>query len=168
MRIAYADPPYIGQAKRHYSDDPKCAEVDHEKLIAELMTYDRWALSCSSKSLKYILSLCPDDVRIMPWVKPFASFKHVRIAYCYEPVIFYGIDEKYREGEHIIRDYVSAPMTTKTGVHGAKPKRFCKWLLDVLDVRPCDEFFDLYPGSKAVTRAWNQRRTQQTLMEVPA
>jgi hypothetical protein len=27
MKFAYADPPYIGQARRHYSHDPNCAEV---------------------------------------------------------------------------------------------------------------------------------------------
>jgi tRNA/tmRNA/rRNA uracil-C5-methylase (TrmA/RlmC/RlmD family) len=102
----------------------------------------------------------------MAWVKPFASFKKVRIAYCYEPVIFYGIDEKYREDEHIIRDFISAPMTTKTGVHGAKPKKFCNWLLAVLDVGPADEFFDLYPGSGAVTQAWNERKTQRKITGV--
>ena len=31
MKFAYADPPYIGQAKRHYSHDPLCAEVDHAR-----------------------------------------------------------------------------------------------------------------------------------------
>lgn len=39
MRIAYADPPYIGQAKRHYRNDPSgipAAEVDHAALIAEM------------------------------------------------------------------------------------------------------------------------------------
>ena len=32
LRVAYADPPYIGQARKHYSHDPRCAEVDHAKL----------------------------------------------------------------------------------------------------------------------------------------
>lgn len=95
MRFAYADPPYIGQAKRHYSDDPKCAEVDHAELLARLRTYDGWALSCSTPSLKHILSLreCPDDIHIGSWVKPFASWKpDVNPAYAWEPVIFWGWD----------------------------------------------------------------------------
>ena len=29
MKVAYADPPYVGQAKRHYN----MPEVDHEELI---------------------------------------------------------------------------------------------------------------------------------------
>ena len=32
--FAYADPPYIGQARRHYQQD----EVDHKKLIEQLVT----------------------------------------------------------------------------------------------------------------------------------
>ena len=32
MRIAYADPPYPGQARKHYKRDPRCAEVDHAAL----------------------------------------------------------------------------------------------------------------------------------------
>src|SRR5689334_8755540 len=33
MTFAYADPPYVGQAARHYRHDPRCAEVDHASLI---------------------------------------------------------------------------------------------------------------------------------------
>lgn len=29
MRVAYADPPYIGQAMKHYGAQPNAAEVDH-------------------------------------------------------------------------------------------------------------------------------------------
>ena len=49
VKFAYADPPYIGQAKRHYSHDPNCAEVDHAELIAQLCSEfpDGWALSAS-------------------------------------------------------------------------------------------------------------------------
>lgn len=33
MRVAYADPPYPGQAARHYADHPDYAgEVDHQEL----------------------------------------------------------------------------------------------------------------------------------------
>ena len=56
MKFAFADPPYIGQARRHYSDDPKCAEVDHAALISTLQLDfpEAWALSCSSPSLREI------------------------------------------------------------------------------------------------------------------
>ena len=75
MNFAYADTPYIGQAKKHYSHDPNCAEVDHAQLIAEMNDrYDGWALSLSSPSLQQVLALCPLDVRVGAWVKPFCAF----------------------------------------------------------------------------------------------
>lgn len=56
MRLAYADPPYMGQARKHYRDDPRCAEVDHAALFRQLAEYDGWALSLSSPSLRLLLS----------------------------------------------------------------------------------------------------------------
>lgn len=45
MRIAYADPPYIGQGYRY----PEKEEVDHAQLIDRLVkNFDAWALSCST------------------------------------------------------------------------------------------------------------------------
>ena len=38
MRLAYADPPYVGQAAKHYGHDPRCAEVDHVALFAQLQS----------------------------------------------------------------------------------------------------------------------------------
>lgn len=154
-RFAYADPPYIGQAKRHYSHDPRCAEVDHAELIDRLCREfpDGWALSLSAPSLQQILALCPEDVRVMPWVKPFASFKPgVNPAYAWEPVIVRGGRKRTRK-QPTVRDWVSANITMKRGLSGAKPQGFCFWLFEVLNLEPGDEFVDLYPGSGAVTRA---------------
>ena len=66
MRFAYADPPYIGQARKHYAHDPRCAEVDHPALIRHLDSeFDGWALSMSATmaSLKIIIPAAPDDAR---------------------------------------------------------------------------------------------------------
>ncbi len=154
-RIGYADPPYIGQAMRRYRHDPKCAEVDHEALIAQLTSrYDGWALSCSSPSLRFLLPLCPPDVRIAAWVKPFASFKRANPAYAWEPVIFRPC--RSREGRFIVRDFVSENITLKRGLCGVKPDRFCYWLFELLAMEPEDTFDDLFPGSGAVTRAWGR------------
>src|SRR2546421_12222893 len=93
MRFAYADPPYIGQAMRHYSSDPRCAEVDHSKLITKLlMEYpDGWALSASSPSLRFLYEFMPEGVRVGIWCKNFCAFKrNVRPAYAWEPVFFCG------------------------------------------------------------------------------
>lgn len=167
MRFAYADPPYIGQAKKHYSKEAEAAgrvaiEVDHWKLVSELMRYDGWALSLSTPSLRQIMAMVPDDVRVGAWVKPFASFKKgVNPGYCWEPVIFWG-GRPLPTGDGIptVRDYVSANITIKRGVAGAKPEPFCVWLFQMLGMRHDDEFVDLFPGSGAVTRAWEKWRSQ--------
>lgn len=152
MRIAYADPPYVGQAKRY----PEKQEIDHQKLIFELETYDGWAVSASSPSLKYILSLCPDNVRIGAWIKPFCAFKpNVNPAYAWEPVIFKPA-RGYTRDEPTIRDWIKHNITLKQGVIGAKPYEFCFWIFRILGARGDeDEFFDLFPGTGIVTKAWN-------------
>lgn len=158
MKMAYADPPYPGQAKKHYADDPQCAEVDHAALITHLVSEysDGWALSTSSPALQQVLALCPPDVRVMSWVKPFAAFKvGVGVAYAWEPVIVQG-GRKRTRAQQTMRDWVSVPITMKRGTHGAKPDAFCYWLFQVLNLQPDDTFVDLFPGSCAVSRAWRR------------
>ena len=156
-RCGFADPPYLGQAHRHYSHDPRCAEVDHAALIQNLDdNYDGWALSCSSPSLRVILPLCPPDIRVGSWVKPFASFKAANPAYSWEPIIFKPC--RTRKGRFVARDWVAASITLRRGLCGVKPARFCYWLFEILALQPEDEFVDLFPGSGAVTRAWGEWR----------
>ena len=160
MKFAYADPPYIGQAKRHYSADPLCAEVDHAKLIMQLQSEfpDGWALSASSPSLKQILPLCPDDVRIAAWVKSFCAFKKgVRPAYAWEPVIFRGGRNPTNGFKHAPpekngkqntpKDFIVEPITLKKGLVGAKPPKVCRWILSLLNAQEGDEIVDLFPGT---------------------
>lgn len=156
MKFAYADPPYLGCAAAHYAHQHEHAhEYDDVKKHSELITrlideYDGWALSCASVNLKQLLIYCPPDVRIGAWVKPFASFKpNVNPAYAWEPVIFRGGRKRVRK-EPTVRDWVSANITMKKGVSGAKPPAFIAWILEILAVSPEDEFDDLFPGSGAV------------------
>lgn len=157
MKFAYADPPYIGQAKKHYSHDVKCAEVNHRVLFGYLcQEFDSWAISCSSTSLKQILSLdtCPDDVRIAAWTKPFCSFKPgVNPAYAWEPVLFWHPKKRPRTSP-TVRDFVSENITLKKGLSGAKPIKFCFWLFDLLGVEDGDEFTDVFPGTGIVGAAF--------------
>jgi hypothetical protein len=160
-RVAYADPPYIGQARKHYAADPNCCEVNHAVLIGTLCSEfpDGWALSLSAPSLREILPLCPNDVRVMAWVKPFASFKPgVRVAYAWEPVIVRGAPNGGGRGKRTVRDWIAANITLRRGLAGAKPEAFCRWLFEVLDLGPDDELVDVFPGSGAVTRAWEAYR----------
>jgi hypothetical protein len=165
MKFAYADPPYIGQAFRHYSHDPRCAEVDHAELIKRLMSEfpDGWALSASSPSLGIILPMLPSGYRIAAWCKSFCAFKrNVRPAYAWEPVIFYGgrnpmngykaeIPEKNGK-QTTPKDFIVEPITLRKGLVGAKPERVCRWILDLLNVQPGDIVVDLYPGTGVMGR----------------
>lgn len=154
MKIAYADPPYIGQAKKHYD----CEEIDQQALIKKLEAEypDGWALSCGSKDLGAILPMVGVQYRVGAWCKPFCNFKPgVRIGYAWEPIIFHG-GRKYGREHKSIRDYVLANPTMKRGVHGAKPEGFCFWLFEILGLEASDEFHDLFIGSGAVTRAWEK------------
>ncbi len=162
MRFAYADPPYIGQAKKRYSHDERCAEVDHAALLERLRDEfpDGWVLSCSTPSLEEILHLArrvigPNAVRIGGWFKPFCAFKpNVNPAYAWEPVLFMGGRKRPRT-EPTVRDWVSANITLRKGLCGAKPPAFCEWLFDLLGAVPGDTLSDLYPGTGGVLRAWD-------------
>ncbi len=158
MNFAIADPPYIGQSKRHYAADPSgipAAEVDHAALIERLCTeYNGWALCLSSPTLPQILTYCPPGIHIGAWVKPFASFKPgVNPAYAWEPVIFWG-GRKLGRDIDTVRDWVSVNITLKHGTHGAKPAKFCYWMFEFLGMKHGDTLADLYPGSGAITQAW--------------
>jgi hypothetical protein len=177
MRFAYADPPYLGCAVKFYGKlHPDAAQYDrvekHGELIQRLSDEypDGWAYSLHSPSLRHILPLCPIDVRVGAWVKPFHVFKKgVRPAYAWEPLIYRGGRNAHhppppKGGDATTpRDWVSANITLKKGLTGAKPPEFCFWLFDLLGMHRGDEFVDLFPGSGAVGRAWSAWSAQTTL-----
>jgi len=160
LRAAYADPPYLGCAVRHYGKlHPEAAAYDdpatHQRLITRLCDeFDTWALSLHEPSLRVILPMCPADTRVGVWVKPFASFKaNVTRAWTWEPVIFRFARPRTRL-QPTWRDFVSAPITLERGLTGAKPKAFCYWIFEGMNLTPEDDFTDLFPGSGAVQQAW--------------
>jgi len=158
LHVAYADPPYIGKAKRYGEE-----EVDFESLILGLDTFDGWALSCNSNDLFAILPLCPDGVRIMAWVKTWVAFKkNVWPPYGWEPVLVKAARRRDLDAGAYwtphgdgFRDWVKAGANLN-GFLGSKPPEFCGWLFEVLGCEPDDHFYDLFYGSGAVTRAWKQ------------
>lgn len=170
MKFAYADPPYIGQSKKHYKDHPDYAgEVDHNELIKRLMSDypDGWALSASSPSLHQIVPMLPKEARFGAWVKPFCSFKpNVNPAYAWEPVVFYGGRKRGRDIP-TLRDYESCNITLKKGLCGVKPDKVCFWIFEFLGMKPGDRLDDLFPGSGAVTRAWEQYQSVAGAGEKP-
>jgi hypothetical protein len=162
MKVAYADPPYLNCGalyKDHHADaldwnDPE----HHRRLILRLGQEfpDGWALSSSSPALQTILQFCPADVRVAAWVKPFAVFKpNVGVAYAWEPVIWRGGRPRSRT-QDTVRDWVAESITLKRGLTGAKPRVFCRWLFEMLNLQRGDDLVDLFPGTGAVTAAWQE------------
>jgi hypothetical protein len=62
-----------------------------------------------------------------------------------------------------MKDWFSCPVNLNAGFPGTKPVHFCKWVFKVLGMEPEDEFSDLFPGSGAVGRAWEEWRSQRGL-----
>jgi hypothetical protein len=176
VKAAYADPPYLGVAAKHYgARHPNAADYDdpmtHKRLIERLADeYESWALSMNEPSLRVLLPWCPSDCRTGAWVKSFASFKaNVTRAWAWEPVVFRFSRPRTRQ-QPTWRDFIVTPITLKKGFTGAKPDLFSFWVFDGLNLVDDDVFDDIFPGSGAVTDAyakWRQRdQSEQFTLEV--
>lgn len=175
MKVAYADPPYLGCCGlyKHRHDNGCWDDIEtYQWLLQRLQNEfpDGWALSASSPSLRSLLPLCPSDVRIGAWVKSFGAFKRgVRPAYMWEPVIFrggrnpsngYRHDPPELNGKQTTpKDFIMESITLKKGLTGAKPEKVCRWILDLLNVKAGDEVVDLFVGTGIMTDV-AQRVTQ--------
>jgi hypothetical protein len=157
LRLAYADPPYPGNAHLYRGHPDYAGEVDHATLIARLAAYDGWALSTSAAALPSVLALCPPDVRIAAWHRgPRVASSWQPLA-AWEPVIYIPgrpVDPiRGARSDSLVHGV--AAMTTLSGrVVGTKPAAVCRWIFDLLGAAPGDTLDDLFPGSGAVTRAW--------------
>jgi hypothetical protein len=162
VKFAYADPPYPGMAKKLYN----CDEVNHINLIHKLVeTYDGWALSTKSNSLKDLLPLCPKKTRVAAWVKPFAFMRpNIWPCYAWEPIIFFKPKRLIRRDIKTPHDWIlcnpygvsKREREKGNQIKGQKPDPFSFWLFSILDMRPGDIFDDLFPGSKRVSKAWEK------------
>lgn len=175
MKFAYADPPYLGLAhvykklhpEAHVWDDPET----HRRLIGRLIDEypDGWAMSLSMQSLREILPMCPSDIRVMAWVKPFAPFRpDYSIAFCWEPVVLRGGRKQTRQ-ERTVRDYLSEPIRLKAGgsLAGEKPPAFGHWILDALNVKYGDTVDDLFPGTGVIGQCVAARVRPPSLVGLP-
>lgn len=174
MRFAYADPPYLDCCRLYdhfHGDDGRCwDDLETHKLLVDRLQDefpDGWAMSLNSTGLQRILPLCPTDVRVSAWVKPFCAFKKgVRPAYAWEPVIWRGGRNPQWGFKHspppkggkqtTPKDFIAENITLKKGLTGAKPENFCRWVLDLWNAQPGDEIVDLYPGTGIMTAIANE------------
>jgi hypothetical protein len=160
-----------------YRDHPDYGgEVDHVELLRRLVgEYDGWWLHTASTTLHVVLDAAERagaQYRVASWVKPFASFKpNNPLAYAWEPIVLSPARPALIGGPVIMRDWIEAPaetlvggdcvregITLRRGFVGAKPERVTRWALQACGVEPDDEFDDMFPGSGAITRAWEQWR----------
>jgi hypothetical protein len=163
LRFAYADPPYPGMSEHYYGDHQDFAgEVDHRQLVRRLLRDfpDGWALSTSSATLHHVLRLCPPEVRVGAWIRPMTHTRGLkRPRKAWEPVIFFRGRERPPDAP-LLLDWIYAPIIDWAkypgGVIGMKPPEFSWWMFDCLGAQAGDELVDVFPGSGAVTRAWER------------
>ena len=89
----------------------------------------------------------------------------MRIAYAWEPVIVKPARKPVVSKRLVMRDWVECSITLRRGLTGAKPEKVCHWAFEMLGARPDDDLIDLFPGTGAVTRAW---QTWRGLFVLPA
>lgn len=170
MKIAVADPPYIGCAHLYKDHADFAGEVDHVALIKRLESeFDGWVLhaSATAKSLAVLAPLVEKTgARWMSWVKGFAAFKkNVSVAYAWEPVIVKAARKPVVSKRLVMRDWIQESITLRKGLTGAKPEAVCHWAFEMVGARPDDELHDLFPGTGAVTDAWRTWRLKFALPE---
>jgi hypothetical protein len=161
LRLAYADPPYPGKAGLY----PEGEEVDHRALVDRLVAEfpNGWALSTSASALQAVLALCPADVRVCSWHRQIRRTRSRRPLSAWEPLIVYGGRELPTNVTQTATDalaYAGRYRTFPGAMTGMKPPQFAVWMFAQLGALPGDELVDLFPGSGAVSRAW-ERYTRQ-------
>lgn len=179
MRLAIADPPYLGRAEMFYGeravanlnvggsinqafkadvhpeahlwDDP----ASHEALVARLMDeYDGWAIAMVPSNLREYLRWVPERTRIAVWNDPrvMPTGQHPRRRW--EPVLVLQ-----PTGRRRVIDVPCPTGDVLTCPHpggsfaGSKPAEWTRWVLDMLGYdADTDTVDDLFGGSGAVSR----------------
>lgn len=181
LRLAIADPPYLGRAARHYglgangapsmfgsarrprphgtTEHERAEEWDdpatHAALVRELVEgFDGWAVAAWPSSLGVYLAAAPPDTRVAVWVKASAVPGGSRVVTGWEPVIAYVPPSRRGRGTGpAMRDVLTAG-PPYIGHVGAKPAAWTRFALDLLGYdHDTDTLIDLFPGSGAVSRA---------------
>ncbi len=174
MRLAIADPPYLGRAALWYGgkgrsktgrgclapefhpdahewDDP----VKHIELMVALEDeFDGWAVACSGKTLAPLIGTADRlGARLAIWHVTNAIPDGARVRSVWEGVFYRVPDSRRAVGTgRRVTDILSAghPMN---GFVGSKPTAWTHWVLDMLGYVPGeDEVVDLFAGSGAVSR----------------
>lgn len=154
--LGYADPPYIGRARRCYG----VAEVDHRALVRGLdATFETWALSCAADSLQLVLSFCPTEaLRVHPWIRGERRGRSYGARSSWEALIVCRARPRLVLPQESMPDSLVASSRPQRShpdaLIGMKPAAFSRWLFDMMGAAAGDTFCDLFAGSGAVARAW--------------
>lgn len=174
IRVAYLDPPYPGSA--HYYSVPGTPEfhpeamkwddpAEHLALMqrAEEEFPDGWALSTDVTSLRALLTGAPARVLPAAWCRGGRRVARlVQVIRAWEPVLYsVPVTPRAKHGAGLDWTVAVSNGHTRDGkFQGAKPRKFSFWLFRLLGLgmHPGDELVDMFPGSGAVTRAWDEYR----------
>lgn len=170
MKLAIADPPYLGRARRWYGEGrghaagrgradqhPDAGTWDspeaHQRLVADLEEeFDGWAIAMSPDSLGLYLDAAPSSARVACWTRGNAIPSGSRVRSLWEPVLVRVPEERRDHGTGAIIDDVLTAGITPGGFPGRKPEAWTHWVLAMLGYDPVeDELVDVFPGSGAVT-----------------
>ena len=180
MKLAIADPPYLGRAKRWYGaggcgdgyginqadnhpeadlwDNPKT----HQELVSNLLlNYDGFAIAMSAHSLSTYLEIINTDsrngIRVGIWHKKSAVTSGSRITNNYEPVLIKVPDGRRGWKSNCARvSDVLVANPPRIGFRGAKPVEWTKWVLDLMGYSDGDVVDDLFKGSGLVTNTLDE------------
>lgn len=180
MRLAIADPPYLGRAVRWYGaggcgDGHGKGQADnhpdahlwdhpetHRQLARQLLEeFDGFAIALTVHSLSTYLDVIETDsrngIRVAVWHKPASVTSGSRISNHWEPVIFKIPKERrsWKTGPSVSDVMRCNP--PRNGFVGAKPIEWTQWVLEVLGATEEDEIVDLFYGSGAVTQVLSDR-----------
>lgn len=167
MKLAIADPPYLGRAERWYGptgegvgygagradEHPSAAEWDnpgrHLELVRELLDhYDGWAIAAAAASLPTYLAACPPSIlgargglRILAWHRSNAPASGARVRNAWEPVLAYIPSERRGHAAgHSLDDVLSAPgPRPQRGRLGFAGAKPPEWTRWILDVLGYDQ-----------------------------
>lgn len=173
MRLAIADPPYLGRANRwygsgrghqggrgradHHPDAGDWDRVDtHLELLHHLESdFDGWAYAAAPDYERALLPAIPIGARRLIWHRGNAVPSGARLRSTYEIVIVKVPEGRTAHGTGLaVDDVLHAGIDTHTKFAGAKPPAWTRWVLAVLGHDPAaDEVTDLFGGSGAVAAA---------------
>lgn len=101
--------------------------------------------------------MCPVGIRVCAWRRQVRPTRSHRPLSAWEPLLVYGgrelpTDRPQEVINHL--DYRGRYDSYPGALVGMKPPEFAVWMFAQLGAQPGDQLDDLYPGSGAVSRAW--------------